>query len=122
MTLHAERLSQAEAQAEVIYAWRDPENMALVGLGCHRCHVRPPVVFGLPFGALCDACLERTLAPWAWERIEGWLVRQRGVKIRQGERRAVLRTWSPSNLGPALAYERKYGVWLLEYPHPWPSI
>ena len=115
-TLHTERLSKAEAQAQVIYAWRDPEFLGPVGLGCHRCHVRPPIVFGLPFGALCDACLERTMAPRAWERIEGWLIRQRGVRFRQRERRAVFRADYP--VEAALAYERKYGVWLLEYPHP----
>lgn len=74
--------------------------------------------FGLRFGALCDICLERCLPGWDWEHIEGWLVRQKAALLRQAERRAVLKAWRLWDLGPALAYEKKYGVWLLGWPHP----
>ena len=99
-------------------AWRDPEGPARVlpGLGCARCHIRPPLVKGLPFGALCDACLEATMAPWGWERIAVWLGRQREVWVRQEKRRAALAAYrNKLDRRLADAYRAEYGVDLIAY-------
>lgn len=103
---------------EILHSWRDPEFWGLKGLGCSHCHDRPPIIQGLAFGALCDVCLERSLPGWSFERIVEWLGSQRGIVIRRTERTEAVKAARKYNLRPALEYERKYGVWPLEYPHP----
>lgn len=107
----------ATHQANAIYAWHgDPEFWPPEGLGCSLCHVGAPIIWGLAFGALCDRCLERCLPGWDFERIVPWLGAQKTALLRKAERAEVFKSNSP--VDAALAYERKYGVWLLEYPHP----
>lgn len=100
-------------------AWRDSEFWdSFKGLGCALCQVNPPIIWGLSFGALCDRCLERCLPGWAFDRIVEWLGRQRLAFLRKAERQAVFQAARENDLGPALEYERKYGVWLLDRPRP----
>ncbi|KKK79103.1 hypothetical protein LCGC14_2836890 [marine sediment metagenome] len=80
------------AIAEVAYAWTDPEFYGLEGLGCSRCHDRPPIVWGLGFGgALCVGCLLRCFGGWDFDRLSLWLVRQKQVYLRQCERAEAVR-------------------------------
>ena len=77
----------ALSDVDVIHAWLDPEFWPPPGLGCSRCHERPPIVVGLSFGALCDECLLRCFPGWSFERVAEWLVRQKQTCLRQEARR-----------------------------------
>ena len=95
----------------------DPEVYGPRGLGCSLCHENEPIIWGLAFGALCDVCLERCLPGWSFDRIVAWLGRQRVVLLRMAERAEALQAWRKRrDKGPALKYQQKYGVWLLEGP------
>lgn len=100
------------AIADVAHAWTDPEFWGPPGLGCARCHERPPIVWGLPFvtGALCLDCLSRCFNGWDFDRLVGWLVRQKEGYIRKCARAAA---WAAYNNGhPELMYKyrEKYGL------------
>ena len=97
--------------------WLDPEVFGRRDLGCSLCHENEPVIWGLSFGALCDPCLERCLPGWSFDWIVDWLGRQRAIFLRKAERAAAIQAWQKRrDKGPALKYQQKYGVWLLERP------
>lgn len=111
--------------------WRDPEFLGPRGLGCARCHERPPIVWDAGFGdgtprdqkglhgALCEDCLARCFPGWSFDRLVDWLGRQREALIRNGRRAVVMKAVMNGDLEPAMEYERDYGVWLLDWrPSP----
>ena|SRR3990167_8850814 len=110
--------ARIQALADILATWRDPEFWGSEGLGCAHCHVNEPMVFGLPFGALCWDCLALCFLGWDADRLIQWLGYQKQSYIRQGERKAALAAANKGNINEALEYERKYGVWLLQMPRP----
>lgn len=105
---------------EIAHAWRDSEFWPPPGLGCARCHVRPPIVRDVGFGgALCDVCLGLCFGGRDFEWIIGWLGRQRFQQVRDEKRKAALKAWNEKrDKSLAMEYRHEYGVWLLEIPEP----
>lgn len=113
------RVGMRQHTHAALHAWRDPEFWGPRGRGCARCHERPPVVWGLPCGALCFPCLAACFPGWDEERLIQWLGGQQATRIRQEERRAALAAYREHGyLAPARAYKAQYGVWLLDIPEP----
>lgn len=98
--------------ADAAEAARDSEFWGPSGLGCAHCHEEPAIVFGLPFatGALGERCLLRAMFPWDFERVSYWLDRQRGVYVRQEERKAALKAYREGDRSGVGIYRHKYGV------------
>jgi hypothetical protein len=84
-----------------------------MGMGCAWCHVEAPIITGLAFGALGESCLLRAFSPWTWERLEGWLVRQRVAEARNIERARAYQAWRNGDPSLVEAYKEKYNVDLL---------
>src|SRR3989304_3517343 len=81
---------ERQALADVLATWRDPEFWGPAGCGCAHCHANEPIVFGLPFGALCWDCLGQGFLGWDSERLVQWLGRQKSACVRRDERIAAL--------------------------------
>ena len=102
----------------VAATWYDPEFWGPIGHGCSRCHEYPPFLF-FSYGGLCFPCLARCFKGWEEERLLLWLAGQHSRRLRleaAGRARKAYRDYG--SIGPALEYEKLYGVWLLDRPHP----
>ena len=92
---------------------QDSEFWGPVGLGCSRCHQRPPLIYGISVGPLCEECLLSCFAGWTFDTLVSWLGVQRGTYVRQEKRLSAWRAWRRRDGRQLDAYEREYGVKLV---------